>query len=158
MDKTKKKITLGDVSFRPMRMDDLDRVLEIEQQCYIDPWHRDNFEYEISVNSVSKMMVLEIKDTLVGYMGLWILPPEIHITNLAVAPDYRFHGLGSYMLEYVIHLAYDMRIKQITLEVRHNNMAALALYRKFGFEIKGIRKNYYAAEKAHALIMSRTVR
>ncbi len=143
---------------RPMTPGDLDRVLDIEDRSYVEPWLRPHFEYELSVSSISKMMVLEKDDTLAGYVGIWLLPPELHITNITVAPEFRFRGLGTRLLEYVMNLAYELRIKQVTLEVRHNNMAALALYRKFGFEVKGMRKNYYAAEKAHALIMSRTVR
>lgn len=143
---------------RPMMSGDLNRVLDIEVRSYVEPWLRSHFEYELSVSSISKMMVLEKNDTLAGYVGIWLLPPELHITNITVAPEFRFCGLGTRLLEYVMNLAYELRIKQVTLEVRHNNMAALALYRKFGFEVKGMRKNYYAAEKAHALIMSRTVR
>jgi len=148
--------TRRDCILRPMRPEDLDRVLEIE--CYADPWKREHFKYELSVSSISKMTVLDMKNKVVAYVGIWLLPPEIHITNITVDPEYRYRGLGSRLMEYVMDLAYELRIKQITLEVRHNNMAALALYRKFGFEVRGMRKNYYASEKAHALIMSRTVR
>lgn len=146
------------IRLRPMNPDDLDRVLNIEERSYADPWLREHFEYELTVSSISKMMVLEIHQKVMAYVGIWLLPPEIHITNIAVDPECRYQGLGSRLMEYVMDLAYELRIKQVTLEVRHNNLAALALYRKFGFEVKGMRKNYYASEKAHALIMSRTVR
>jgi ribosomal-protein-alanine N-acetyltransferase len=147
-----------DICLRPMKPDDLDQVLDIEERSYVDPWLREHFEYELLVSSISKMMVLEIHHEVIAYVGLWLLAPEIHITNITVDPKYRYRGLGSRLMEYVINLAYELRIKQVTLEVRHNNMAALALYRKFGFEVRGMRKNYYASERAHALIMSRTVR
>lgn len=146
------------IRLRLMKPDDLDRVLNIEKRSYADPWLREHFEYELMVSSISKMMVLEIHHEVIAYVGIWLLPPEIHITNITVDPEYRYQGLGTRLMEYVMDLAYELRIKQVTLEVRHNNMAALALYRKFGFEVRGMRKNYYASERAHALIMSRTVR
>jgi ribosomal-protein-alanine N-acetyltransferase len=146
------------VIIRPMKVLDLDDVLRIERESYVEPWLRDHFLYELQTSRISKTMVLEIEGKIAGYVGLWLLHPEIHVTNMTVSTVYRKQGLGTKLMDYVMNLALESKFKVITLEVRHNNDAALALYRKFGFEIRGIRKNYYAAEKADALIMSRTMR
>ncbi len=146
------------VIIRPMKVLDLDDVLRIERESYVEPWLRDHFLYELQTSRISKTMVLEIEGKIAGYVGLWLLHPEIHVTNMTVSTGYRKQGLGTKLMDYVMNLALESKFKVITLEVRHNNDAALALYRKFGFEIRGIRKNYYAAEKADALIMSRTMR
>ena len=47
------------------------------------------------------------------------------------------------------HLAF------LTLEVRPSNSAAIALYRSFGFEEAGRRRNYYDLPKEDALILTR---
>ncbi len=156
--KTDTGINPADYHMRSMTLEDLDTVLEIENQSYAEPWNREHFLYELEESGISRLMVLEEKQRIMGYLGLWLLPPELHITNITVAPVSRSQGQGTRMMEYVMSLAYELRFKQVTLEVRHNNEAALALYNKFGFEVRGMRKNYYAAEKAHALIMSRRVR
>jgi [ribosomal protein S18]-alanine N-acetyltransferase len=156
--KADKQIKQDEYILRSMERRDLDRVMEIETQSYAEPWLREHFLYELETSAITRLMVIEKKDRIQGYVGIWLLLPEIHITNITVAPECRFQGLGSRMMEYVMNLTYELRVKQVTLEVRHNNMSALALYRKFGFEVRGMRKNYYTAEKAHALIMSRTVR
>ena len=146
------------VTIRPMRVWDLEDVLKIEKESYMEPWLREHFLYELQISRISKSMVLEIGGKTGGYVGLWLLHPEIHITNMTISKEFRKQGLGTKLMEYVMNLALESKFKVITLEVRHNNEAALALYRKFGFEIRGIRKNYYAAEKADALIMSCTMR
>lgn len=145
-------------TIRPMLVRDLEDVLKIESESYAEPWLREHFIYELQISRISKSMVLEKGGKIVGYVGLWLLHPEIHVTNMTVSTEYRMQGLGTKLMEYVMNLALESKFKVVTLEVRHNNDAALALYRKFGFEIRGMRKNYYAAEKAHALIMSRTMR
>ena len=44
-------------------------------------------------------------------------------------------------------------IERYTLEVRVSNKSALRLYKKLGFEIAGIRKNFYALPTEDAYIM-----
>ena len=43
--------------------------------------------------------------------------------------------------------------RHLTLEVRMSNEPAQAMYRRFGFEVEGVRKNYYAESNEDALIM-----
>ena len=52
-------------------------------------------------------------------------------------------------------LAAGRHLYGITLEVRQSNEAALALYRKYGFEQSGRRKNYYDNPTEDALILWR---
>ena len=47
------------------------------------------------------------------------------------------------------------RLAFLTLEVRPSNAAAIALYRRFGFQEVGRRKNYYDLPKEDALILTR---
>jgi ribosomal-protein-alanine N-acetyltransferase len=42
----------------------------------------------------------------------------------------------------------------VTLEVRRSNVAARALYEKYGFTERGIRKAYYSDNREDALIMT----
>lgn len=47
------------------------------------------------------------------------------------------------MLEELIKIAKDRKLKDITLEVNINNIPAINLYKKYSFEEVGIRKKYY---------------
>lgn len=57
------------------------------------------------------------------------------------------------MLEHLIDKSKNLAIL-ITLEVNKENLAAIHLYQKYGFEIKGTRKKYYD-NKFDAYIMTK---
>ena len=47
------------------------------------------------------------------------------------------------MLEELINIAKERKLKDITLEVNVNNIPAINLYKKYNFKEVGIRKKYY---------------
>jgi ribosomal-protein-alanine N-acetyltransferase len=64
-------------------------------------------------------------------------------TNLAVNPTWHRRGVAT---ELLLELAWEARARgflALTLEVRHTNVAAQDLYRRFGFVPAGVRKKYY---------------
>ena len=93
-------------------------------------------------------------DYLAGFSGIWLLVDEAHITNIAVRNDYQGRGLGEYLLIATYDLAIGQHAKIMTLEVRVSNTVAQNLYKKLGFEEKGVRKGYYLDNREDALIMT----
>ena len=93
-------------------------------------------------------------DLIVGYVGLWFMTDEAHITSIAVREPYRRLGIGELLMLAVVELAMARRSRIITLEARVSNTGAHALYKKFGFSKVGIRKGYYADNREDAVIMS----
>ncbi|NOH60802.1 GNAT family N-acetyltransferase [Vibrio sp. RE88] len=62
--------------------------------------------------------------------------------GLAVHDDYHGMGIASQLIETVLDLADNwLQIKRVHLEVNTDNEAAIACYKKFGFEIEGEAKN-----------------
>jgi ribosomal-protein-alanine N-acetyltransferase len=96
---------------------------------------------------------MEEKDKIIGYCGAWIVVDEAHVTNIAILPAYRGKKLGEALLNKLISIAREMGARSMTLEVRVTNYAAQSLYRKFGFQTGGIRKNYYSDNQEDAQIM-----
>ena len=92
---------------------------------------------------------------MAGYICRWLISDEVHILNLAVHPNYRGCRLGRTLVELVVDEADRHHARLITLEVRCENTAAIALYRSLGFTERGVRRNYYG-HGHDALIMSRT--
>ena len=90
-----------------------------------------------------------------GYAGIWVILDEGHVTNIGVDPDFRRQGIGQGLLEELTVRAMQRGITAMTLEVRLSNYGAQALYKKLGFEARGIRKEYYQDDKEDALIMWR---
>ena len=84
---------------------------------------------------------------------MWIIIDEGHITNIAVHTDYRGQGIGNAIVKSLIKIAKENNAIRMTLEVRTTNTAAIDLYKKYGFEVAGLRKNYYFDTGEDALIM-----
>ncbi len=95
---------------------------------------------------------------VVGMIVVWMVLDEAHIATLAVDPQYRGLGVASRLLETSLQAAMQRNASQATLEVRAGNQAALALYRRFGFEVVGRRPRYYKDNNEDALIMTRDLK
>lgn len=90
---------------------------------------------------------------IVGYAGLWLMMDEGHVTTIGVHPGQRGQGAGELLFLGLADIAAEMRASRMTLEVRVSNLSAQALYRKYGFEIAGVRKRYYSDNGEDAYIM-----
>ena len=91
---------------------------------------------------------------IVGYIGIWFMTDEAHITSIAVKEEYRRTGVGELMMLRGIKAAIDRKSRVMTLEVRVSNYGAHALYKKYGYREAGVRKGYYLDNKEDALIMT----
>ena len=91
---------------------------------------------------------------VVGYIAFWMLADEAHITSIAVRQAYRQQGIGELLLISAIDLADTKGASVITLEVRASNLAAQALYAKYGFARVGERRAYYLDNREDAVIMT----
>ncbi len=136
-----------------MTLDDLDEVLAIERASFATPWSRAAFRYELTKNRVARCLVVRAGHEVVGYICLWEIGHEIHITNLAVHPRVRRQGIARTLLGAVLEEARRGGVAQAFLEVRPTNTGALGLYRRFGFEVIGRRKGYYFDTGEDALVM-----
>ncbi|WP_226660132.1 ribosomal protein S18-alanine N-acetyltransferase [Pseudalkalibacillus hwajinpoensis] len=141
------------VSFRSMTIEDIEDVMRIEHATFPTPWSRSAFYNEIVINHFATYLLLEVGEEIAGYCGVWVIIDEAHITNIALHPDYRGMKLGEALLKKAIHFAKSRGAVKMTLEVRVSNIVAQNLYRKFGFEEGGIRKNYYTDNQEDALVM-----
>ncbi len=88
-----------------------------------------------------------------GYMGMWRILDECHITNVAVLPEYRKMGIASSLINKMVEICKCSEIQTMTLEVRESNLPAINLYRKFGFISAGKRPTYYLKPLEDAIIM-----
>ena len=137
-----------------MRPEDLDEVLAIERASFTMPWSRGAFLYEMQQNRVARCWVARDDDVhVVGYLCLWEVADEVHITNVAVRPDARRHGIARGLLRTVLDDARTRSVKLVVLEVRPSNDHARALYDSFGFRVVGRRRGYYYDTGEDALVM-----
>jgi len=137
----------------PMRRRHLRSVLRIEAQVYPRPWSLPLFMSELNLRSSRVYYVARVGGIVVGYCGLMLVEDDAHITNIAVDPAWHRHQIGTRLMLNAARQAAARGATRLTLEVRMSNRAAQAMYRTFGFEPAGVRKNYYAESREDALIM-----
>ena len=92
--------------------------------------------------------------SILGFVGLWFMVGEAHITAIAVEEASRGRGMGELLLIGSIELAMSHGAKQVSLEARVSNHVAQSLYEKYGFQKVGIRKAYYTDNREDAAIMT----
>jgi ribosomal-protein-alanine N-acetyltransferase len=141
------------VTLVPLRRRHLRSVLRIEQQVYPRPWSLGVFMGELGQHGSRHYVGARAQGRLVGYAGLMFGYDEAHVTNIAVDPAWQRHHVGTRLLVNLFHAALRRPSRDITLEVRVSNTGAQAMYRRFGFETEGLRRNYYAETGEDALVM-----
>jgi ribosomal-protein-alanine N-acetyltransferase len=127
-----------------MLLADLATVLAIENTAHASPWSESIFVDCIESQSKGyRCEVLSSGSSLVGYAILSAAIGEAHLHNIAVATSNQGLGLGRHLLNWVIDWGVEQNAQTLFLEVRASNTAALRLYRSSGFQIIGVRSNYY---------------
>ena len=128
---------------RRMEIKDADRVYEIENASFFEPWTKKNLIKELTSNSLLKHYVYELDGEIVGFYIASKVLDLVEIFTIAVDEDYRKRGIGRELLSHLIEKSKESGAREIWLEVSVKNFKAIELYEKFGFEKDGIRKNYY---------------
>jgi ribosomal-protein-alanine N-acetyltransferase len=137
---------------RPMDMNDIDQVMEIEKKSFVSPWSKIMFE-ETIFSPISKGLVIEDNHCTIGYIVFYTVDVEAHIMNFAVAPAERKQGYARLLLDHALKFFKEKCISECYLEVREHNRDAQRLYGHFGFEVIGRRKKYYPETGEDALVM-----
>lgn len=143
----------ANVLIRPMEEDDLERIMKIEHASFPTPWSLHAFITELKDNEYARYFCLVMDEQVIGYMGLWFILEEGHITNVAIAPEFRGKRLGEFMMRSVMEKMRSEGMERMTLEVRTSNFPAQRLYERLGFVTAGRRKEYYTNNREDALIM-----
>ena len=142
------------ITIRRMQASDVDNVIAIEEKAYGEHhWSKESFLNELSNELARYNCAFDEDGNLVGYSGCWQILEEVHITNIAVSPDFRRKKVGEKLLKRIVDECYENMAKYITLEVRVSNTPAINLYEKYGFKSLGVRKGYYQNNNEDALIM-----
>lgn len=147
-----------DLRFRRVAAADLPRLMEIERAAFLHPWSEPQLRAELG-NAWSVMLAAEEPTAagglrMVGYIVVWVVHDELHVLNVAAAPEARRRGIGRALMEEAHRLGRERACRVATLEVRRSNAAAIALYQALGYRQVGVRPRYYAEENEDALLMN----
>ena len=132
---------------------DLPNVIAIERRAFPTPWSLAMFVLELS-KPEGICLAAQRDGQLVGYIICSRFDQVWHIMNVSVDPDLQRQGIATEMIDEILRRVGEEG--QITLEVRPTNIAAIALYERFGFLAAGTRPRYYQDNGEDAVIMWRT--
>lgn len=141
------------LSVREMQIADLDKVVELEDKSFHEPWSAESLMKELLEKQFSFCYVLEKEGKVIGYVIYHRIHDEADLIKIAIAPHLRKRGLGEILLNRSLQ-EIKKGVEMVYLEVRRSNLAAQNLYLKKDFRIDGQRKNYYAHDGEDAILMS----
>jgi ribosomal-protein-alanine N-acetyltransferase len=148
----------ADVRIVTMTSSDLTWVAKVERESFADPWSRALFESELEEREQNYPRIALHRGERAGYMISWFVADEVHLGNIAVAPEWRGHGIADALLDDLIREGKLRDSSYIVLEVRESNEAAIRLYQRYGFDVMAVRRGYYQNNGEDALIMIRMLR
>lgn len=144
---------IDEAFIRRMEVADLDAVVELDRRSFKRPWSREAFTYELVDNPLAWAYVL-CREMVLGFAVGWRIHEEAHLATFAISEPHRRHGLGSFLLTYVLERLRHQGATEMHLEVRRSNVAARRLYEKHDFTVVGVRKHYYSEDHEDAILMS----
>ena len=126
-------------------------IASLEVKTFHDPWSERALELFLTDGGFC-VACLE-NDELCAYCTVTTVLDEAQIINVATDEKFKRQGCARRVINRVLDECISRGISYISLEVRESNEAAIALYKKLGFEICGLRKGFYKNPSESALVM-----
>lgn len=131
---------------RPIGACDLALLAEMHRAIFTAPW-----DQAWSVESLAQTLavpgivgwILERNSMPVGFVLARFTLDEGEILLTGVLPEARGKGHGARLMQAVVAAAREAGLTRLFLEHAEPNVAAAALYRRFGFAPIGRRRGYY---------------
>lgn len=129
------------LSIRKLVREDIPLIVRYENEYFHNFTTKEKILEDLE-NPLLRYYLLE-REEVYGYVSLWVDEDKAQINSIVIIKEYRHLGYGKYLLNFVIKKLTEETVKDLTLEVRPSNEAALNLYLKQGFKQVAVRKNYY---------------
>ncbi len=142
------------ISVTAAKKADCKALADISARAFSQPMSEKEFERELDVN-FSRTLAAFLDGETAGFINIWIVGGNADLNNIAVKKEYRRMGLGQMLLDSALALCKEC--ESMTLEVRVSNTAAIAFYKKNGFELIGRRRDFYSYPTEDALIYRREI-
>lgn len=128
---------------RKAQNSDLSSLCALEEELFLPqnyPLSRGSFAYHIK-NSL--LYVAEVDGALAGYILVLIKRKDAKLYSLGVGSSFRNRKISQELLLLALEELLALGFKRVLLEVRTDNEAAIALYKKMGFsELKKLKAFY----------------
>ena len=140
--------------FRVITKNDFDSVYDIYMNDSVNPfmsWEKvSKQDFEVCFDDLlsrDEFLAFEEDGNLLGLVtvirGKWRKKHVASLGSLAVSPSHQNKGVGRRMMSLLIDRLRDEGIRRLELTVDSDNLAAIHLYRKLGFQQEGILREYF---------------
>ena len=126
-----------------MTNEDLENIKDILQTEFDEFWTYEILQQELLSNNSKYIVAKSLDNIIVGFAGIKIILDTAELMNIVTKKSFRENGIGKLMLEYLINMCKNEKIKTLNLEVNSQNTIAINLYKKYNFKEVGLRKKYY---------------
>ena len=133
----------------------------LHAECFTYHWPQDDLEALLAGRSSYANGAVGRTGDLYGFIVSRVAADEAEILTVAVSPKKRGLGIARRLLNANMEQLQIAGARTWFLEVEAQNTAALALYKRTGFERVGERKSYYRkadGDAATAYILRRSLR
>ena len=153
MEKMSTPLLIQNYTLRRFSPSDLEAVININRVCL--PENYAAYFFLETYNTLPEtFLVAEYQGQVAGYIMCRLehgfsdlkklrFARKGHIISVAVMPDFRRLGIGYSLVEQALSALTAHRADECYLEVRINNLPAIDLYKKMGFEITRTIPHYY---------------
>ncbi|MCR5105019.1 MAG: ribosomal protein S18-alanine N-acetyltransferase [Eubacterium sp.] len=135
--------------------DEMKQIAEIEAACFSDAWSEkmleETFEYEYN-----HLLIEKRNGKVAGYVIYSDVQGEAELLRIAVDKRFRRQGIAASLMKDMLEELTESGAEKVMLEVRAHNIAAVKLYKSFGFVDIFVRNNYYQNPEDDALIFQKT--
>ncbi|WP_299066161.1 ribosomal protein S18-alanine N-acetyltransferase [uncultured Psychrobacter sp.] len=107
-----------------------------------DAWSYQTLVDLLEQDSIDLLVVYQ-SDTVVGYCLYQMMFEQAEILRIGTHPNYQRQGIASKLFAKLNQQLQALNVESLLLEVRADNLPAIALYEQQGFETIHQRKGYY---------------
>jgi len=132
---------------RRIQPKDLDSVLRINQDVFLQPWLKKDFD-----KYAGETFIVKIKGDIAGFVVGKTTGKTAMIRLIAIDKSFRKQGIGQKMIEHALNHFKKNGAKTVFAHTRTNNKNAVCFLKNSGFNIAKTVKNYYTdGESAYLL-------
>ena len=136
------------ISYRAAIQLDLPVLVSMERVLFADsPWTTGQFKEAFQgVPTIRHFLVAtNEQDQIVGYAAVLVVAPgvEADVLTVAVLPEYARQGIATHFMGELEKWSEEKQASAMMLEVGVENIGAITLYEKLGYQTIATRKNYY---------------
>ena len=153
------RFDLSKLEIAPLAEPDLASIMQMAELLEEAPhWPLDSYAELTAKNPSVPRITLVARDKqageAIGFVTARLVPPEAELESVGVRKDFQRCGVGRRLLAALSRELSRQGVETVYLEVRASNLAALGLYRTFGFAQTGSRPSYYTDPVEDAVLMS----